>query len=74
MKKIISVNWYKAIMALSFLILACGFFIYAVQANKAYGNPIKSKNYEPTCVGGLQNGSQVVTIWSDGTYDYATKR
>jgi hypothetical protein len=67
MKKFISENWYKAIKALSFLILACGFFIYSVQGNKAYGNPKKPVNDYKTCVGGIYDGGHVWVIWSDGT-------
>ena len=71
MKQLITANWYKAIMASSCLIFACGFFIFSINSNKAYGHEPQKKlgNNERTCVGGVYSPSRamIYAVWSDGT-------
>ncbi len=73
MKKFISENWYKAVMALSFFILACGVFIYSINSNKAFAQPKKAEFQSKTCVGAVYNQtSGVYVVWSDGTISRPT--
>ena len=75
MKRFISENWYKAIMALSFFIFSCGVFIYSIRDNKALANPRKTDVQGRTCVGGFYSptsGASLV-VWSDGTVSIASR-
>jgi len=70
MKKFISENWYKAIMALSFFILSCGVLIYAIRDNKAFAKPTSAESKGKTsCVGAFYdpNLNRICSVWSDGT-------
>ena len=74
MKNFIAKNWYKATIALSFLILSCGIFIYSI--DKTFAKDMrKTAPTDLQCVGGAwMNGANPCVIWSDGTWSVGRGR
>jgi hypothetical protein len=72
MKTFVKENWYKLMIASSFLILSVGFFIYAV--SPAYANTEKTNlNTKPTTIMGdatavVSNGN--LYYWDSSDYAY----
>ncbi|MEO6328852.1 MAG: hypothetical protein ABIO55_07965 [Ginsengibacter sp.] len=68
MKNNLFEKFYRATIALSLLVFACGFFIYSINSNKVFAGDKKSVQDNRTCVGGvIDKLGNISTIWSDGT-------